>query len=82
MHGLRSGTASPVFFPGGTNGTEPAGQSRRLRRRGFGPWVGKTPWRKAWQLTPVVLSAESNREMSLASYGPRGHKELDTTEVT
>ena len=81
MHGLWSGTASPVFFPGGTNGTEPAGQSRRLKKCGFGPCVGKTPCRKAWQLTPVVLSGESHGERSLASYGPRGHKELDTTEV-
>ena len=25
----------------------------------FDPWVGKFPWRRAWQLTPVFLSGES-----------------------
>ena len=27
-------------------------------RRGFDPWVGKIPWRKAWQPTPVFLPGE------------------------
>ena len=35
---------------------EPACQSRRC---GFNPWVGKIPWRRAWQPTPVFLPAES-----------------------
>ena len=25
----------------------------------FDPWVGKVPWRKAWQPTPVFLPGES-----------------------
>ena len=28
-------------------------QCRRPRRRGFDPWMGKIPWRRAWQPTPV-----------------------------
>ena len=28
-------------------------------RSGFDPWVGKIPWRKAWQPTPVFLPGES-----------------------
>ena len=28
-------------------------------RPGFDPWVGKIPWRKAWQPTPVFLPGES-----------------------
>ena len=28
-------------------------------RHGFNPWVGKIPWRKAWQPTPVFLPGES-----------------------
>ena len=27
-------------------------------RRGFDPWVGKIPWRRAWQPTPVFLPGE------------------------
>ena len=26
---------------------------------GFDPWVGKIPWRMAWQPTPVFLSGQS-----------------------
>ena len=28
-------------------------------RLGFNPWVGKTPWRRKWRLTPVFLPGES-----------------------
>ena len=28
-------------------------------RPGYNPWVGKTPWRRAWQPTPAFLSGES-----------------------
>ena len=49
---------------------------------GFDPWVGKIPWRRAWQPTPVFLSRESLGEMSLVGYSPWGHKELGTTEGT
>ena len=27
---------------------------------GFAPWVGKIPWRRAWQPTPVFLPGESH----------------------
>ena len=29
------------------------------RRHGCDPWVGKIPWRRAWQCLPVFLSGES-----------------------
>ena len=29
------------------------------RRHRFDPWVGKIPWRMAWQPTPVFLPGES-----------------------
>ena len=28
----------------------------QCRRRRFDPWVGKIPWRRAWQSTPVLLA--------------------------
>ena len=31
----------------------------QCRRPGFHPWVGKIPWRRAWQSTPVFLPGES-----------------------
>ena len=30
-----------------------------MRRPGFDPWVGKIPWRRAWQRAPVFLPGES-----------------------
>ena len=49
-------------------------------RPGFDPRVGKIPWRKKWQLTPVLLPGESHGRKSLAGYSPRGRKQSDTTE--
>ena len=42
-------------FLGGTCGKEPACQCERHR---FDPWVGKIPWRRAWQPTPVFLPVD------------------------
>ena len=28
--------------------------SRDVKRHRFDPWVGKIPWRRAWQPTPVL----------------------------
>ena len=49
-------------------------------RPGFHPWVGKMPWRRAWQPTLVFLPGESHGQRSLVGYGPWGHRELDTAE--
>jgi len=34
---------------------ESACQFRRHKRLGCDPWVGKIPWSRKWQLTPVFL---------------------------
>ena len=47
------------YFPGGTSGKEHTCQCRRHKRHRFDPWVGKIPWRRAWQPTPVFLPGES-----------------------
>ena len=54
----------------------------RHKRLRFDPWVGKIPWRRKWQLTPVFLPGESHGQRSLVGYSPGGHKELDMTEAT
>ena len=38
------------------------------RRRGFDPWVGKIPWRRKWQSTPVFLPGPSHGQRSLLVY--------------
>ena len=47
---------------------------------GFNPWVGKIPWRRKWQPTPVFLPGEFHGWWNLVGYSPWGRKELDTTE--
>ena len=49
-------------------------------RPGFEPWVGKFPWRRKWQPTPVLLPGESQGQRSLVGYSSWGRKESDTTE--
>ena len=63
--------------PGGTSGKELACQYKQHKRLRFSPWVGKIPWRKALQPTPVFLPGEPNGQSSLAGYSPRGSEELD-----
>ena len=46
----------------------------------FDAWVGKIPWRRAWQPTPVFLPREFSRQRSLVGYSPWGPKESDTAE--
>ena len=51
-----------------------------MQETGFNPWVGKIPWRRKWQSTPVLLPGKSHGQRSLVGYSPQGRKELDTTE--
>ena len=59
--------------PGWLGGKESSCQCRRYRRLGFDPWVGKIPWSRKWQPTPVFLPERSHGQRSLAGYGPWGH---------
>ena len=52
----------------------------QCRTPGFNPWVGKIPWRRAWQLTPVFLPGESPWTRSLVGYSPWGRKESGMAE--
>ena len=46
----------------------------QCRRRGFYPWVGKIPWRRKWQPTPVFLPGKSHGQRGLVGYSPWGHR--------
>ena len=37
-------------------------------RTGFNPWVGKIPWRRKWQPTPVFLPGNSQEWRNLVGY--------------
>ena len=53
------------------SGKESACQCKRLMRQGFDLWVGKVPWRKKWQPTPVFLPGKFHGHRSLTGYSPR-----------
>ena len=67
-------------FPGGASGKEPTRKCRRHRRPGLDPLVGKIPWRRAWQQTPVFLPGEFHEQKSLVGYTVHRVSESDTTE--
>ena len=46
----------------------------------LGRWIGKIPWRRKWQLTPVFLPGEFNGQRSLVGYSSWDHKESNMTE--
>ena len=64
-------------LPRWCSGKESACQCRRCR---FNPWVGKIPWRRAWQHALTFLLGKFHGRRSLAGYSPWGHKELDATK--
>ena len=44
---------------GGTSGKEATCNAGDIGDGRFDPWVGKIPWRRVWQRTPVLLPGES-----------------------
>ena len=71
-----------VGFPSGASGKRTRLPVQETKRHGFSPWVGKIPWRRVQQPTPVFLPGESHGQRSLMGYSPWGHKESDTAEAT
>ena len=57
----------PWGIPIWLRGKELACQCRRFKRCGFNPWVGKIPWGRKWQPTPVFLPGKSQGQRSLAA---------------
>ena len=62
------------------SGKESACQYRKHWRSRLDPWVGKIPWRRKWQPTPIFLPGKFHGCRSLAGYNPWGCKESDMTE--
>ena len=48
---------------------------------GLIPGLGRFPWRRAWQPTPVFLPEESRGQRSLAGCSAWGCRESDRTEA-
>ena len=64
-------------LPRWLGGKEPAYQCRRCRRRGFNPWVRKSPWSRKYQLAPVFLLGKFHGQKSLEGHSPWDPKESD-----
>ena len=58
---------------------EPACHCKRCKRHEFDPWVGKIPWRRAWQPTPGFLPGKSMDRGAWRAAVHWGRKELDST---
>ena len=67
-------------FTGGSVVKNLPDKCNRFRRHGFSSLVGRIPWRRKWQLTPVFLPGKSHGWRSLVGYTPWSRKESDTTE--
>ena len=59
-------------LPRWLSGKESACQCR------FNPWVGKIPWRREWQPTPVFLLVRSHGQWSLVGYRHMGLQKSQT----
>ena len=55
-------------------------QCRTCKTLGCDPWVGKIPWRRKWQPTPVFLPEKFHGQRCLVGYSSRSLKELHMTE--
>ena len=60
---------------------DPAANVGDIRDTGSTPRLGRFPWRRKWQPTPVFLPGKSHGQRSLAGYSPWGHKELGIVEA-
>ena len=60
-------------FPDGTMVNNLPAKCRRPKRSAFDPWIGKIPWSRKWQCTPIFLPGSSHGQRSLAGYSPWGH---------
>ena len=67
-------------LPRWLSGKEPTCQCRSLERRRFHPWVGKFPWSRKWQPTPVFLPRKFHGQRILVGYVPWSRKKLAMTE--
>ena len=71
---------SILGFPDGSAVKESACQCRRCSRCRFDPCVGKIPWRRKRQSTPVFQPGKFHRQRNLPGHSIWGCKESVTTE--
>ena len=60
-----------LLFPGGSDSKTSVSNAGDP---GSIPWVGKIPWRRKWQPTPVLLPGKSHGQRNLVGYSPWGRR--------
>ena len=67
----------PETLSGSSDGKESTYDAGDL---GSIPGLGRLPWRRKWQPTPVFLPGESHGQRNLVGHSLWGHKESHTSE--
>ena len=67
--------------PSGVIAKESACQRRSCERWVFDSWVGKIPWNRKGQPTPVFVPARSHGQRSLVGHRPLDCKQVDTIHL-
>ena len=80
--GITTEVSLPNIFYTIYGGSDGKSICLQLRRPGFDPWVGKIPWRRKWQPTPVLLPWKSHGRKSLAGYSPWGRSQSWLSDFT
>ena len=60
-------------------GFPPGSVVKNLPANAGGPWVGRMPWKRKWEPTPVSLPGKSHGQRSLADCSPWGCKRVRQT---
>ena len=65
----------PCFYAAFSGGTVVNKLSASAGEAGdvFNPWIGRIPWKRKWQPTPVSFPGKFHGQRSLAGYSPWGH---------
>ena len=73
---------SGLCFPGGAVVKSPPANAGDARGAGSIPGLGRSPWTRKWQPTPIFLPGKLHGQRSLVGYSTWGCNESDRTEHT
>ena len=73
---------SYIVIPRWCSGKESVWLCKRHKKRRFNPWIGKIPWSRKLQPTPVFLPGKFHGQRNLLGYSPKSLKELGMIEYS
>ena len=74
--------ATLILFINGDSAVKSLPAIQETRRCRFNSWVGKIPWRRKLQPTPIFLPGKSHGQKSLVGYSPWGYKRVRHNRAT